>query len=214
MEAKLREVYELNEIISFASQGFGTTVLEIKDSVGCILGGGAGVPQIIEVKGSAENFEVKGGLDDPNTVGIVEELKSLPPDCDSATENGKISLEVTGGQLPYQINWYIEDLSTVSATVSGSTSNIVGYKLLSQYQNQLNLNNLTPGNYKVIINSQNTSTSCGTQKNNSTYLIIEDKHEVLLPPTVTKVPALLLLHKGHHVIFGGDIFKYFAKFFR
>jgi hypothetical protein len=47
------------------------------------------------------------------------------------------------------------------------------------------------------------------QKNNSTYLIIEDKHEVLLPPTVTKVPALLLLHKGHHVIFGGDIFKYF-----
>ena len=33
MEAKLREVYELNEIISFASQGFGTTVLEIKDDV-------------------------------------------------------------------------------------------------------------------------------------------------------------------------------------
>ena len=33
MEAKLREVYELNEIISFASQGFGTTVLEIKDNV-------------------------------------------------------------------------------------------------------------------------------------------------------------------------------------
>ena len=47
------------------------------------------------------------------------------------------------------------------------------------------------------------------QKNNSTYLIIEDKHEVLLPPTVTKVPALLLLHKGHHVIFGNDIIKYF-----
>ena len=47
------------------------------------------------------------------------------------------------------------------------------------------------------------------QKNNSTYLIIEDKHEVLLPPTVTKVPASLLLHKGHHVIFGNDIFKYF-----
>lgn len=47
------------------------------------------------------------------------------------------------------------------------------------------------------------------QKNNSTYLIIEDKHEVLLPPTVTKVPALLLLNKGHHVIFGSDIYRYF-----
>tara|TARA_B100001758_G_scaffold171495_2_gene148403 strand:- start:8135 stop:8674 length:540 start_codon:yes stop_codon:yes gene_type:complete len=47
------------------------------------------------------------------------------------------------------------------------------------------------------------------QKNNSTYLIIEDKHEVLLPPTVNKVPALLLLNKSHHVIFGDDIYKYF-----
>ena len=47
------------------------------------------------------------------------------------------------------------------------------------------------------------------QKNNSIYLIIEDKHEVLLPPTVTKVPALLLLNKGHHVIYGDDIYKYF-----
>ena len=47
------------------------------------------------------------------------------------------------------------------------------------------------------------------QKNNATYLIIEDKHEVLLPPTVTKVPALLLLNKGHHGIYGSDIYKYF-----
>ena len=31
LEAKLREVYELDEIISFASQGFSTTVLAIKD---------------------------------------------------------------------------------------------------------------------------------------------------------------------------------------
>jgi hypothetical protein len=162
----------------------GSYSLEIKDSVGCILGGGAGVPQIIEVKGSSENFEVIGGLDDPNTPGVIEKLKSLPPDCDSATENGKISLEVTGGQLPYQINWYIEELSTVSATVSGSTSNIVGYKLLSQYQNQLNLTNLSPGNYKVIINSQNTSSNCGTQKNNSTYyeenIVVEPNRELYI----------------------------------
>ena len=33
VEAKLREIYELDEIVSFASQGFGTTVLEIKDEV-------------------------------------------------------------------------------------------------------------------------------------------------------------------------------------
>ena len=33
LETKLREVYELDEIISFASQGFSTTVLAIKDEV-------------------------------------------------------------------------------------------------------------------------------------------------------------------------------------
>ena len=33
LEAKLREIYELDEIISFASQGFSTTVLAIKDEV-------------------------------------------------------------------------------------------------------------------------------------------------------------------------------------
>lgn len=33
MEAKLREIYELDEIISFSQQGFATTVMEIKDEV-------------------------------------------------------------------------------------------------------------------------------------------------------------------------------------
>ena len=55
---------------------------------------------------------------------------------------------------------------------------------MSQYQNQLNLNNLSPGNYKVIINSQNTSSSCGTQKNNSTYceenIVVEPNRELYI----------------------------------
>ena len=38
--------------------------------------------------------------------------------------------------------------------------------------------------------------------------ILENNQELLLPPTVTKVPALLLLNKGHHVLFGGDINKH------
>ena len=33
MEAKLRELYELKDIISFSQQGFGTTVMEIKLSL-------------------------------------------------------------------------------------------------------------------------------------------------------------------------------------
>jgi len=43
------------------------------------------------------------------------------------------------------------------------------------------------------------------QKNNACYIILEKGDEVLLPPTITKVPALLLLNKGHHVLFGDEI---------
>lgn len=38
--------------------------------------------------------------------------------------------------------------------------------------------------------------------NGATYIILENGQEILLPPTVTKVPALLLLNKSHHVLFG------------
>lgn len=44
--------------------------------------------------------------------------------------------------------------------------------------------------------------------NGATYIILENGQEILLPPTVTKVPALLLLNKGHQVLFGADINKY------
>ena len=45
-----------------------------------------------------------------------------------------------------------------------------------------------------------------TKKNNgATYVILETGQEILLPPTITKVPALLLLNKSHHVLFGNDI---------
>ena len=47
-----------------------------------------------------------------------------------------------------------------------------------------------------------------TKKNGATYIILENGQEILLPPTVNKVPALLLLNKGHHVLFGGDINKH------
>jgi hypothetical protein len=42
-------------------------------------------------------------------------------------------------------------------------------------------------------------------QNGATYVILENGQEILLPPTITKVPALLLLNKGHHVMFGKDI---------
>ena len=41
--------------------------------------------------------------------------------------------------------------------------------------------------------------------NGATYVILSNGQEILLPPTVTRVPALLLLNRGHHVLFGEEI---------
>tara|TARA_Y100000768_G_scaffold388081_1_gene382018 strand:+ start:1623 stop:2186 length:564 start_codon:yes stop_codon:yes gene_type:complete len=44
--------------------------------------------------------------------------------------------------------------------------------------------------------------------NGATYIILSNGQEILLPPTIVKVPALLLLNKGHQVLFGSDINNY------
>lgn len=46
------------------------------------------------------------------------------------------------------------------------------------------------------------------RENGATYVVLENGQELLLPPTINKVPALLLLNKGHHVLFGSDINKH------
>ena len=46
------------------------------------------------------------------------------------------------------------------------------------------------------------------KSNGATYIVLENAQEILLPPTVSKVPALLLLDKNHQVLFGSDINKF------
>lgn len=46
------------------------------------------------------------------------------------------------------------------------------------------------------------------KNNGATYVVLENGQELLLPPTINKVPALLLLDKSHHVLFGSDINKH------
>lgn len=47
-------------------------------------------------------------------------------------------------------------------------------------------------------------------ENSATYIVLQQGNKVLLPPTVNKVPALLLLKRGHHVLFGDDILKHLS----
>ena len=49
-----------------------------------------------------------------------------------------------------------------------------------------------------------------TKEGGATYVRLRNQQELLLPPTITKVPALLLLNKGHHVLFGNDIDRHIA----
>ena len=46
------------------------------------------------------------------------------------------------------------------------------------------------------------------KNNGATYVVLDNGQEILLPPSITKVPALLLLNRGHHVLFGDEIEKY------
>lgn len=45
--------------------------------------------------------------------------------------------------------------------------------------------------------------------NGATYVALDNGQEILLPPTITKVPALLLLNEGHRVLFGEEIQTHF-----
>jgi hypothetical protein len=44
--------------------------------------------------------------------------------------------------------------------------------------------------------------------NGGIYVILPNGNEILLPPNVSRVPALLLLNKNNHVLFGNDINNY------
>jgi len=45
-------------------------------------------------------------------------------------------------------------------------------------------------------------------KNNKTYLLLDDGTEILLPKKISKVPALLLLQFGNKLLFGTDILNF------
>lgn len=46
------------------------------------------------------------------------------------------------------------------------------------------------------------------QSNGATHVILPNGSQILLPPNITRVPALLLLNKSNHVLFGNDIMNF------
>lgn len=46
-------------------------------------------------------------------------------------------------------------------------------------------------------------------KDGNTYVILESQQPIVLPKSVTSVPALLVMDDGNKIIFGKEIYKYF-----
>ena len=46
-------------------------------------------------------------------------------------------------------------------------------------------------------------------EDNAVNILLPNGQALLLPPTVVKVPALLLLYQGNRILFGNDIYTYF-----
>src|SRR5210317_1995340 len=47
------------------------------------------------------------------------------------------------------------------------------------------------------------------KEGNKIYLLLDGGKKVLLPETVRKVPAVLLLYQGYRVLYGKDIMNYY-----
>lgn len=52
------------------------------------------------------------------------------------------------------------------------------------------------------------------KENGQTVITLQTGQKLMLPPSVTKVPALLLLNKNNHVLFGSQITDYLQPEFR
>ena len=46
------------------------------------------------------------------------------------------------------------------------------------------------------------------QPNGKIYILLKNGQQIILPPTVTKVPALLQLNRGNNVLFGEQIYQH------
>ena len=98
-------------------------------------------------------FSVTGNLPDPTDPSV--QVKSLSPDCSSGVLDGRIGVVLSGGLLPYTINWFVQD------TLSPNTAANPTYRALPGTENTTSLDSLLPGNYKMVVTSLNLDAAGG-----------------------------------------------------
>ena len=152
----------------------GNYCVKITDKNGCsydscdTITAGA-TPLTIIVDDVVTPFSVTGNLPDPTDSSV--QVKSLPPDCSSGGLDGRIGVVLSGGLLPKKINWFVEDPTSLT-----SISN-PGYRALPGSENRTSLDDLLPGNYKMVVTSLNPdAAACAAGGNfiNNDYLYYEE----------------------------------------
>ena len=196
MEAKLREVYELNEIISFASQGFGTTVLEIKDDVS---------PSLIEQVWS----EVQDKLDQ-SLFDLPEGLKPKLIRSSGPPTTLLYSLTWAGeGEVPLiLLSRIAEDLRQSMAYVAGSDRSAVfgsaDEEVLVEVDNaKLSALGLTFQEVSQSLSSLDTKKPIGQISNNGQEFLVKSKENLTNLSEVSNLPIKVL--NEYEIIRLGDI---------
>ena len=154
------------------------SALEVRTFVGKEIPGGIDRPGILELTvedsegcsitnvGNSRNFPVLMVGDITSPFRITPSLLdsennqnvfALEPNCGSNQSDGEIGFTITGGVQPFEVLWYIE--SATSSTTSGTWAPIPSAR------NSTAQNNLSSGNYKIVI--QSIFTQCGS--NERTY---------------------------------------------
>ena len=196
MEAKLREIYELDEIISFASQGFGTTVLEIKDEV---------TPDLIEQVWS----EVQDKLDQSSFLlpsGVKPQLirSSGPPTTllYALTWNGD-------GKIPLiLLSRIAEDLRQTLAYAGGSDRSFVfgaaDEEVLVEIDNaKLSALGLTFQEVVQVLSALDTKKPIGQISQNGKELLVKSKDNLTSLSQVANLP--IKVFNEYEIIRLGDI---------
>ncbi|MGY8967919.1 MAG: hypothetical protein ACKVHT_05405, partial [Flavobacteriales bacterium] len=152
----------------------GNYCVKITDKNGCsydscdTITAGA-TPLTIIVDDVVTPFSVTGNLPDPTDSSV--QVKSLPPDCSSGGLDGRIGVVLSGGLLPKKINWFVEDPTSLTSILNP------GYRALPGSENRTSLDDLLPGNYKMVVTSLNpdaAACSAGGNFINNDYLYYEE----------------------------------------
>jgi multidrug efflux pump subunit AcrB len=196
MEAKLREVYELDEIISFASQGFGTTVLAIKDEVPASL--------IEQVWSEVQDKLDQSAFDLPANVKPQLIRSSGPP------TTLLYSLKWNGnGETPLiLLSRIAEDLRQTLAYVGGSDRSLIygaaDEEVLVEVDNaKLSALGLTFQDVAQALSSLDTKKPIGQISQNGKELLIKSKDNLNNLSEVANLPVKVF--NEYEIIRLGDI---------